>query len=86
MGHSNSSDLFTPLPIEALQGLRIKQIACGDNHCMAVTMDSARCRVLFSSLINNDMMFELIVYPIVDHSIMLHLIFITYLDIDTFLF
>ncbi|URD76716.1 Regulator of chromosome condensation (RCC1) repeat [Musa troglodytarum] len=26
-------------PIKALQGLKIKQIACGDSHCLAVTMD-----------------------------------------------
>ncbi|KAL0686293.1 hypothetical protein Bca4012_053141 [Brassica carinata] len=39
LGHGNSSDLFTPLPIKALHGVRIKQIACGDNHCLAVTME-----------------------------------------------
>ncbi|KAM7257412.1 hypothetical protein ACFE04_013153 [Oxalis oulophora] len=39
LGHGNSSDLFTPQPIKALQGLSIKQIACGDSHCLAVTMD-----------------------------------------------
>ncbi|KAF3508820.1 hypothetical protein F2Q69_00004960 [Brassica cretica] len=39
LGHGNSSDLFTPLPIKALHGIRIKQIACGDSHCLAVTMD-----------------------------------------------
>lgn len=39
LGHGNSSDLFTPQPIKALHGLRIKQIACGDSHCLAVTMD-----------------------------------------------
>ncbi|KAL0449881.1 UNVERIFIED_CONTAM: Ultraviolet-B receptor UVR8 [Sesamum latifolium] len=39
LGHGNSSDLFTPQPIKALQGLRIKQIACGDSHCLAVTME-----------------------------------------------
>ncbi|PKI66121.1 hypothetical protein CRG98_013479 [Punica granatum] len=39
LGHGNSSDVFTPQPIKALQGLRIKQIACGDSHCLAVTMD-----------------------------------------------
>uniref|UniRef100_A0A0D3E235 RCC1-like domain-containing protein n=1 Tax=Brassica oleracea var. oleracea TaxID=109376 RepID=A0A0D3E235_BRAOL len=39
LGHGNSSDLFTPLPIKALQGVRIKQIACGDSHCLAVTME-----------------------------------------------
>ncbi|XP_058089879.1 ultraviolet-B receptor UVR8 isoform X3 [Magnolia sinica] len=39
LGHGNSSDLFTPQPIKALQGLKIKQIACGDSHCLAVTMD-----------------------------------------------
>ncbi|KAI4336459.1 hypothetical protein L6164_014983 [Bauhinia variegata] len=39
LGHGNSSDLFIPQPIKALQGLRIKQIACGDSHCLAVTME-----------------------------------------------
>ncbi|URD93408.1 Regulator of chromosome condensation (RCC1) repeat [Musa troglodytarum] len=39
LGHGNSSDVFTPQPIKALQGLKIKQIACGDSHCLAVTMD-----------------------------------------------
>ncbi|EOA13376.1 hypothetical protein CARUB_v10026414mg [Capsella rubella] len=39
LGHGNSSDLFTPLPIKALHGIRIKQIACGDSHCLAVTME-----------------------------------------------
>lgn len=39
LGHGNSSDLFTPQPIKALQGLRIRQIACGDSHCLAVTME-----------------------------------------------
>ncbi|KAL2498540.1 Ultraviolet-B receptor UVR8 [Abeliophyllum distichum] len=38
LGHGNSSDLFSPQPIKALQGLQIKQIACGDSHCLAVTM------------------------------------------------
>ncbi|KAM7252649.1 hypothetical protein ACFE04_008158 [Oxalis oulophora] len=37
LGHGNSSDLFTPQPIKLLQGLRVKQIACGDSHCLAVT-------------------------------------------------
>ncbi|KAJ7957057.1 ultraviolet-B receptor UVR8-like [Quillaja saponaria] len=39
LGHGNSSDLFTPQPIKALQCLRIKQIACGDSHCLAVTIE-----------------------------------------------
>ncbi|XP_047338143.1 ultraviolet-B receptor UVR8-like [Impatiens glandulifera] len=39
LGHGNSSDLFIPQPIKALQGLRIRQIACGDSHCLAVTME-----------------------------------------------
>ncbi|XP_068652203.1 ultraviolet-B receptor UVR8-like [Aristolochia californica] len=39
LGHGNSSDLFTPQPIKVLQGIRIKQIACGDSHCLAVTME-----------------------------------------------
>ncbi|PNT68828.1 hypothetical protein BRADI_3g45740v3 [Brachypodium distachyon] len=37
LGHGNSSDVFHPQPIEALQGIKIKQIACGDSHCLAVT-------------------------------------------------
>ncbi|KAJ4838177.1 Ultraviolet-B receptor uvr8 [Turnera subulata] len=39
LGHGNSSDLFIPQPIKALQGVRIRQIACGDSHCLAVTLD-----------------------------------------------
>ncbi|XP_064999733.1 ultraviolet-B receptor UVR8-like isoform X3 [Musa acuminata AAA Group] len=39
LGHGNSSDVFSPQSIKALQGLKIKQIACGDSHCLAVTMD-----------------------------------------------
>ncbi|CAO2035153.1 unnamed protein product [Urochloa humidicola] len=39
LGHGNSTDVFTPQPVKALQGLKIKQIACGDSHCLAVTMD-----------------------------------------------
>ncbi|KAH7520537.1 hypothetical protein FEM48_Zijuj08G0154500 [Ziziphus jujuba var. spinosa] len=39
LGHGDSSDLFTPLPIKALHGLKIKQIACGDSHCLAVTVE-----------------------------------------------
>ncbi|GAB2229078.1 hypothetical protein Droror1_Dr00023213 [Drosera rotundifolia] len=38
LGHGNSSDLFTPQPIRALEGVRIRQIACGDSHCLAVTV------------------------------------------------
>ncbi|GMH11387.1 hypothetical protein Nepgr_013228 [Nepenthes gracilis] len=38
LGHGNSSDFFTPQPIKALDGVRIKQIACGDSHCLAVTL------------------------------------------------
>lgn len=47
LGHGNSSDLFTPQPIKALQGLRIKQIACGDSHCLAVTMEGEVQRLVF---------------------------------------
>ncbi|KAF9609779.1 hypothetical protein IFM89_018227 [Coptis chinensis] len=39
LGHGNSSDVFTPQPVKALQGIRIRQIACGDSHCLAVTME-----------------------------------------------
>lgn len=39
LGHGNYSDLFTPQPIKALDGLQIRQIACGDSHCLAVTME-----------------------------------------------
>ncbi|KAL5225219.1 hypothetical protein ABZP36_011858 [Zizania latifolia] len=35
--HGNSSDVVNPQPIEALQGVRITQIACGDSHCLSVT-------------------------------------------------
>uniref|UniRef100_A0ACD5UPU0 Uncharacterized protein n=1 Tax=Avena sativa TaxID=4498 RepID=A0ACD5UPU0_AVESA len=38
LGHGNSSDVFTPQPVKALQGIQIKQLACGDSHCLAVTM------------------------------------------------
>ncbi|GAB2218596.1 hypothetical protein Droror1_Dr00001822 [Drosera rotundifolia] len=38
LGHGNSSDLFTPQPIRALDGMKIRQIACGDSHCLAVTI------------------------------------------------
>lgn len=37
LGHGNSSDLFIPQPIKALGGMAIRQIACGDCHCMAIT-------------------------------------------------
>lgn len=51
LGHGNSSDVFTPQPIKALQGLRIKQIACGDSHCLAVTVEGEVLRfVIFSYL------------------------------------
>lgn len=39
LGHGNSSDVFIPRPIKALYGLHIKQIACGDSHCLAVSME-----------------------------------------------
>ncbi|KZV38592.1 hypothetical protein F511_09343 [Dorcoceras hygrometricum] len=39
LGHGDSSDFFSPQPIKALHGLQIKQIACGDSHCLAVTME-----------------------------------------------
>ncbi|KAL4588365.1 hypothetical protein LXL04_001249 [Taraxacum kok-saghyz] len=39
LGHGNSTDFFIPQPIKALQGLKIRQIACGDSHCLAVTME-----------------------------------------------
>jgi alpha-tubulin suppressor-like RCC1 family protein len=39
LGHGNSTDVFMPQPVKALQGLKIKQISCGDSHCLAVTMD-----------------------------------------------
>uniref|UniRef100_A0A2P2M5Y6 UV resistance locus 8 protein n=1 Tax=Rhizophora mucronata TaxID=61149 RepID=A0A2P2M5Y6_RHIMU len=39
LGHGNASDLFTPQPIKALHGVRIRQIACGDSHCLAVTTE-----------------------------------------------
>ncbi|CAM8947795.1 unnamed protein product [Rhodiola kirilowii] len=39
LGHGNSSDLFIPQPIQALQGMHIKQIACGDSHCLALSME-----------------------------------------------
>ncbi|KAH9717228.1 Ultraviolet-B receptor UVR8 [Citrus sinensis] len=45
LGHGNSSDLFTPLPIKALHSLRVKQIACGDSHCLAVTVEGEVQRI-----------------------------------------
>jgi len=45
LGHGNSSDL--PQPIVALQGLRIKQIASGDSHFLAVTMEGKVQRFVF---------------------------------------
>ncbi|KAK1393048.1 Ultraviolet-B receptor UVR8 [Heracleum sosnowskyi] len=39
LGHGNSSDVFIPQPIKALYGMHIKQIACGDSHCLAVSME-----------------------------------------------
>ena len=39
LGHGNSSDLFIPQAIRGLKGLEIKQIACGDSHCLAITGD-----------------------------------------------
>lgn len=47
LGHGNSSDLFIPQPIKALGGNKIKQIACGDSHCLAVTMDGEVARLFF---------------------------------------
>ncbi|XP_061346881.1 ultraviolet-B receptor UVR8-like [Gastrolobium bilobum] len=40
LGHGDHRDLLIPHLITALQGLRIKQIACGDSHCLAVTMEN----------------------------------------------
>ena len=37
--HNNSSDLFIPRAIRGLKGFEIKQIACGDSHCLAITGD-----------------------------------------------
>ncbi|XP_074307934.1 ultraviolet-B receptor UVR8-like isoform X2 [Silene latifolia] len=39
LGHGNSSDVFIPQSIKTLDSLKIKQIACGDSHCLAITMD-----------------------------------------------
>lgn len=39
LGHGNSSDLFLPHSIRVLQGLQIKQMACGDSHCLAISTD-----------------------------------------------
>lgn len=52
LGHGNSSDLFTPQPIKALHGIKIRQIACGDSHCLAVTMEGEvqRLVVLYKTL------------------------------------
>ncbi|XLS52130.1 hypothetical protein HN51_012807 [Arachis hypogaea] len=37
LGHGDHSDLLIPHPITALHGLKVKQIACGDSHCLALT-------------------------------------------------
>lgn len=50
LGHGNSSDLFTPQPIKALHGICIKQIACGDSHCLAVTMEGEVQRLVAVAL------------------------------------
>lgn len=50
LGHGDHSDLLIPHPIRALQGLMIKQIACGDSHCLAVTMESKVLRSVGSLL------------------------------------
>ncbi|KAL9459658.1 hypothetical protein AB3S75_002958 [Citrus x aurantiifolia] len=52
LGHGNSSDLFTPLPIKALHSLRVKQIACGDSHCLAVTVEGEVQRWCSGSTLN----------------------------------
>jgi alpha-tubulin suppressor-like RCC1 family protein len=40
--------VFNPQPIQALQGVRITQIACGDSHCLAVTVAGHVHRYLYS--------------------------------------
>lgn len=50
LGHGNSSDVFTPQLVKALHGLQIKQIACGDSHCLAVTMEGEVQRLIVLSL------------------------------------
>ncbi|KAK7280873.1 hypothetical protein RIF29_08419 [Crotalaria pallida] len=49
LGHGDYSDLLIPHPIRAFQGLRIKQIACGDSHCLAVTIEKEVLRENLSS-------------------------------------
>eukprot|EP00270_Netrium_digitus_P001315 TRINITY_DN1141_c0_g1_i3.p1 TRINITY_DN1141_c0_g1~~TRINITY_DN1141_c0_g1_i3.p1 ORF type:complete len:450 (+),score=87.14 TRINITY_DN1141_c0_g1_i3:152-1501(+) len=39
LGHGNSTDLFIPQPIQAFTGRTIRNIACGDCHCLAVMDD-----------------------------------------------
>lgn len=39
LGHGNSSDLFLPHSITVLQGLEIKQMSCGDSHCLAISSE-----------------------------------------------
>jgi len=51
LGHGNSSDLFIPHPIMAIKGLEIKQIACGDSHCLAITADGDVHRCSYLSLL-----------------------------------
>lgn len=55
LGHGNSSDLFSPQPVKALQGLRIKQIACGDSHCLALTVEGDILRLVQTfSVLNSE--------------------------------
>ncbi|CAA7061856.1 unnamed protein product, partial [Microthlaspi erraticum] len=49
LGHGNSRDLFTPLPIKEFHGILIKQIACGDSHCLIVTMEGERSSAFSSA-------------------------------------
>ncbi|KAK8472662.1 hypothetical protein PHAVU_002G274700 [Phaseolus vulgaris] len=39
LGHGDHNDMLIPHPIRALEGLMIQQVACGDSHCLSVTMD-----------------------------------------------
>jgi alpha-tubulin suppressor-like RCC1 family protein len=58
LGHGNSSDLFTPQPIKALHGLKIKQIACGDSHCLAVTVEGEVQRLVIFPKFSLNLYFE----------------------------
>ncbi|KAL6771439.1 UVR8 [Auxenochlorella protothecoides x Auxenochlorella symbiontica] len=41
LGHAQADDVWTPKPIRGLSGLTLAQVACGDMHTLALTVDGA---------------------------------------------